>query len=127
MWHSVEARTPFSDDINLIEYVFKQPSCYKVHDGTSKYLLRESVKQFIPSKIYERADKLGYVTPNNEWISQIYGSLKEVILSADPKIFNTRKIEKEFDSLFSSNASGQDNGRLFKFIALPTWQKCFFD
>jgi asparagine synthase (glutamine-hydrolysing) len=37
MWHSVESRTPFADDINLIEYAFQLPSSYKIKNFVSNY------------------------------------------------------------------------------------------
>jgi asparagine synthase (glutamine-hydrolysing) len=33
MRFSIESRTPFADDINLIEYIFSIPSVYKIHNG----------------------------------------------------------------------------------------------
>ena len=50
MWHSVEARTPFSDDIRLIEYVFKIPGAYKIQKGVKKYLLKEATQHILPKR-----------------------------------------------------------------------------
>ncbi len=59
----IESRTPFADDLKLIEFIFSLPASYKIHNGFSKWLLRESMKSFMPKKVYERKDKIGFVTP----------------------------------------------------------------
>jgi len=56
MRFSIESRTPFADDINLIEYMFKIPSAYKIHNGWSKYILRQSMKDILPKQILNRKE-----------------------------------------------------------------------
>lgn len=68
MRFSIEARTPFADDINLIEFVFQVPSTYKIFRGWSKYLLRESMKGILCEPIRNRIDKIGFATPEKEWM-----------------------------------------------------------
>jgi asparagine synthase (glutamine-hydrolysing) len=65
MRFSIESRTPFADDIDLIEYVFSIPGVYKIHHGWSKYLLRRSMDEFIPAPIINRTDKIGFATPEH--------------------------------------------------------------
>lgn len=83
MAFGIESRTPFSDDLALIEYVFSIPSNYKIVNGWSKYLLRESMKNTVNEKNRLRTDKLGYATPQTEWIISINKQLKDIIYSAD--------------------------------------------
>src|ERR1019366_2030247 len=71
MWHSVESRTPFADDINLVEYGFQIPGSYKIHNGISKYILREAAQNYIPAAIKNRKDKMGYNIPHNQWITEM--------------------------------------------------------
>ena len=65
MWHSVESRTPFADDINLVELAFQTPSVYKIHNSESKYILRKAMYNIVPDSILQRKDKMGYNTPNS--------------------------------------------------------------
>ncbi|MGE5342889.1 MAG: asparagine synthase (glutamine-hydrolyzing) [Candidatus Omnitrophota bacterium] len=69
MRFSVEARTPFADSLPLIEYVFGIPAAYKIHDGWSKYLLREAMRGIIPDGIRLRTDKKGFFIPDIEWLN----------------------------------------------------------
>jgi asparagine synthase (glutamine-hydrolysing) len=70
MRFSIESRTPFADDRHLIETVASIPSVYKIHDGYSKWLLREAMRSFLPERISRRTDKVGFATPGSEWIAK---------------------------------------------------------
>ncbi len=124
MWHSVESRTPFADDINLIEYVFQLPGTYKIHQGIYKYLLRESVRDFIPASIKNRSDKMGYVTPNNQWISEISDNLKDLFTKKLDAYLNLSLLQKDYDRFFKAG-NKNDRGRIFKFISFAQWVKVF--
>jgi len=69
MAHSVESRAPFVD-YRLVEFVYALPSHYKVNNAVTKYILRESLKDIIPSKIGNRYDKLGFATPQGRWFKE---------------------------------------------------------
>ncbi len=124
MWHSVESRTPFADDIKLIEYIFSLPSVYKIHNGINKYLLREASADFIPSEIKSRTDKMGYVTPNNKWINEISGSFRDIHDQKQNDFLNTGLLKKDFNTFFDPPA-GPENGRIFKYLCFPIWRNVF--
>jgi asparagine synthase (glutamine-hydrolysing) len=67
MAHSREVRLPFLSH-ELVEFVFSLPSAYKMNNGWSKYILRQSQNQFLPSEICWRREKVGYATPQTEWM-----------------------------------------------------------
>lgn len=66
MSFSIESRVPFLDH-NLVETTLSLPTNLLIRDGVSKYILREAVKDIIPSQIYNRFDKRGFETPSDEW------------------------------------------------------------
>jgi len=66
MWHSIEARVPFLD-YRLVEKTLSMNSDFKIRKGTTKYILRESMKGILPEKIRLRKDKIGFNTPEDEW------------------------------------------------------------
>ncbi len=121
---SVESRTPFADDIQLIERVFTIPGIYKMKNGTTKYLMREAVQQFLPKEIYARKDKMGYVTPNNKWLFEIKDELKPLIDDKLKDIIDTKKLLKDFDLLLSKNFS-KENPFVFKALAFSIWRRSF--
>jgi asparagine synthase (glutamine-hydrolysing) len=123
MWHSVESRTPFSDDKELIEYVFSLPPNMKIRNGVNKYILRESLKGLVPEKIRERKDKIGFVAPNKRWISEIKDQLKDIFKAQD-EYLNVPLLMKEYDDFFNS-PSRPDNNRVFRFISFAKWREVF--
>jgi asparagine synthase (glutamine-hydrolysing) len=86
MRFSIESRTPFADHLNLIEYVFKVPGAYKIHNGWSKYLLREAMTDILPDEVRLRTDKKGFFIPDVEWLSQLKDYFREY-LTDDMKEF----------------------------------------
>lgn len=67
MAHSREVRLPFLSH-ELTEFIFSLPPWFKIHNGWSKYILRESMKDLLPEKITWRKDKIGYQTPQERWL-----------------------------------------------------------
>ena len=124
MWHSVESRTPFADDIRLIEFVFGLPGYLKIRDGVSKSLLREAGKAFIPEKIYRRRDKMGYLTPHNRWMRDLKAKWISEDFSAVAEFLDVRKFESIRAQLFSPAGNGE-HFLAFKLITLNRWRKLF--
>lgn len=64
MAHSREVRLPFLN-YQLVEFMYALPDEYKLHDGWTKFLLRESMKNILPQEICWRKDKVGFEPPKN--------------------------------------------------------------
>lgn len=124
MWHSVEARTPFSDDIRLIEYVFKIPGAYKIQKGVKKYLLKEATQHILPKEVYHRKDKMGYVTPNNQWVFEAKDEFKKYFTPDLEEYFNYTSLMNDYDQFFNQ-VNRVENQRMFKFIAFAVWKKVY--
>jgi asparagine synthase (glutamine-hydrolysing) len=67
MAHSCEVRLPFLNH-QLVQYVFSVPSALKIHKGFTKYLLRSSMNDLLPSSIVWRKDKVGFEPPQKHWM-----------------------------------------------------------
>jgi asparagine synthase (glutamine-hydrolysing) len=125
MHFSVESRTPFSDDKALIQLAFEIPSSYKIHEGTYKYILREAMKEFLPNEVYARKDKMGYSTPNNQFIFEIKDQVRDYFDQPTLADFvDTKKLLSEYDAFFDAR-NKPENGRIFKFISFAVWLKVF--
>jgi asparagine synthase (glutamine-hydrolysing) len=122
MWHSVESRTPFSEDHHLIEAVFQMPGTMKIRDGVTKYLLREAAAPFIPDTIKNRRDKMGYATPNNKWITELKDQLRPYFEQDLSGYIEKKKLLRDYDAFFSI-ANKPENGRIFKFMAFAVWKE----
>lgn len=67
MAHSIEARNPFLD-YRLVEWLFRLPTAFKLHDGETKWVLREYLRATGQQTIGNRPDKRGYPTPVSRWL-----------------------------------------------------------
>ena len=97
MAHGVESRAPFLD-YRLVEHV---PSCndsLKINMGKTKVILREAMKNILPSKILNRQDKWGLLHPSREWIQkdnpQLFMQLIKESVDGCPQLFNQNTIKK---------------------------------
>lgn len=124
MWHSVEARTPFADDINLIEYALQIPSTYKLHHNISKHILREAGSKFIPTQIKNRSDKKGYTTPNSQWVFGLKEHVRELFTNELNDFIDVKRLLKDYDQLFADNGQ-TDNIRIFRFISFAKWKQLY--
>jgi asparagine synthase (glutamine-hydrolysing) len=125
MRFSIESRTPFADDIDLISYVFSVPSVYKIHDGWTKYLLRKAASGVTPPAILQRTDKIGFNTPEFNWIFD----LKDDILSAMQsdgldEFIDYRKISRNWDPLLQ-NQRRSGITSIWRHINFALWKKRF--
>lgn len=119
MWHSVESRTPFSDDIDLIHLLFSIHGNRKIRNGVSKYLLREAVKDRLPAEIYTRYDKTGFETPMDKWIAQMRPLMLSTIREATFDFLKPGAVERLRPS------SSFQNKLLFKLFVLAKWKTLF--
>ena len=76
MAFSIESRVPFLDH-RLVEFAFSLPSDIKIHDGYTKWIQREAMKDRLPEKIRDRTHKKGFVTPGE--VVWLRGSLKHLL------------------------------------------------
>ncbi|MBS1651586.1 MAG: asparagine synthase (glutamine-hydrolyzing) [Bacteroidetes bacterium] len=119
MWHGVETRTPFSDDIKLIELLFSFDGNRKIKNGISKYFLREAVKDKLPSLIYNRLDKKGFETPFNSWIYQKFDVMCDEIIAANFWFLNSSV------NIKSLKSDQKMYPLLFKLFVFSRWQEIF--
>ena len=68
MMHSTELREPFLD-YRLVELAFAQDESVKIHEGQSKWMLRQVVKDYLGNKV-ALAPKRPLQTPQREWIKE---------------------------------------------------------
>jgi asparagine synthase (glutamine-hydrolysing) len=76
MAHSVESRVPFLDH-RLVEKTLTLQPDKLIRNGLTKTILRDAMKNLLPSEIAERKDKIGFESPNSRWLKS--GAMKEFI------------------------------------------------
>ncbi|TDH20901.1 asparagine synthase (glutamine-hydrolyzing) [Segetibacter sp. 3557_3] len=66
MAHSREVRLPFLNH-ELVEFIFALPANFKIHQGWTKWLLRQAMDKHLPAAIAWRKDKTGFEPPQKQW------------------------------------------------------------
>lgn len=129
MAFSLETRFPFLDH-RLIEKLFKTDTSLLMKNGVTKIILRESMKDIVPEKIIKRMDKVGFQTPEDNWIRR--GKLKELIYSVlsskellERGIINQKNIVKLFNKHIAN--SGNYGKEIWKVFHLEMWFKKYFN
>lgn len=123
---SVESRVPFLDH-KLVEFTAKMPDSMKLRGGTTKYVLRESMKGVLPEKILSRT-KMGFPVPVGSWFR---GPFKSVI---DEYVLSERALSRGIfapdfvRNIVSLHQAGEDHSeRLWSLLNFEMWLRRFFD
>jgi len=69
MANSIEARVPFLDH-ELVEFVVSLPLSFKDDGTTSKKVLVEALEKLLPMEIFNRKDKMGFITAEEIWFTK---------------------------------------------------------
>lgn len=125
MAFSIESRVPFLD-YKLVETAFTMPIDYKIKNGITKRILREGLEDILPEKIAKRYSKLGFVTPEDQWINdnpEIYRNELKEAAGALSSILNLDKVLDWYDSI-SGKVERMDY-TAFRIICAGRWVKIF--
>jgi asparagine synthase (glutamine-hydrolysing) len=100
MAFSREVRLPFLDR-RLAEYALSLPARFIYRDGVKKAVLRDAVRRNVPSEVLARRDKVGFETPQAQWLEHPgwRSRIRELLLSAEGKsrgLYRTAEIEADF-------------------------------
>lgn len=108
MAHSREVRLPFLNH-QLVEFTASLPSSYKINNGFTKWILRESVKNILPENIVWRKGKIGYEPPQKKWMEN--KQMQEMIVESKKKLVDKNILDKSVLQLNinAKNAHDADN------------------
>ena len=129
MASSVESRVPFLD-YHLVERTLATQSSEKIKDGVTKSILRRAMKGTLPEKIRNRMDKVGFDTPQDEWLrTSVFQEYIETLISSksfkNRGYFNVQKVHE----LYQNHLDGKINvsKEIWKWIHLELWFREFID
>jgi asparagine synthase (glutamine-hydrolysing) len=129
MAFSIESRLPFLD-YRVVEFLFSIPERFKIRDGMTKYILRESMKGILPEEVRERTGKLGFPTPMDDWIREPEMSKYiQRIFSSDRFRGRGYHDTAELDRVFKAHIDQKANAGLaiWKILNLELWSRIFID
>lgn len=122
MHFSVESRVPFLSK-KLAEYVFSLPESYiSANDGSSKSLLRAALRGITPDEILDRRDKIGFATPENQWLKDINWEKELSELTPHSLIRNTQRTQLLLEQE-STKEMRLDPGGKWRVLNLLRWAR----
>jgi len=127
MRFSIEGRVPFLD-LNLIKTVFSMPDSSVIKDGWNKYLLRSAVSGIVPESVRLRRNKIGFTTPEVEWMRKISDRIFSVFSSSSfgkRKYFDQKEVLIAFKEFVDKKNS--DSMLFWRFLNIEIWLRIFFD
>jgi asparagine synthase (glutamine-hydrolysing) len=123
MASSVEVRLPFLDP-RVAEFALSLPAEMRWREGEMKPLLRDAVRGLVPAGVTARRDKVGFETPEAQWLSSEAGraEVAEVLLS-EPISETCVGSEIERDL---SQGRWRDTGAVWRAVNLALWRAEWF-
>ncbi|GAB3041622.1 asparagine synthase (glutamine-hydrolyzing) [Parafrigoribacterium mesophilum] len=123
---SLELRPPFLDH-RLVELAFRLPSELKVRGGTTKWVLKEVARRYLPDEIVDRR-KVGFRVPLDSWFR---GDLRDSMwdrLTGSGSFVGATLDRAEIRKLLERHESGKFNeeNRIFTLMSLEVWHETFF-
>jgi asparagine synthase (glutamine-hydrolysing) len=81
MAFSIESRVPFLTP-KLTEFMLSIPEEHIIgRDGTTKAVFRRAMRGIVPDNILDRQDKIGFATPEKEWLRAVDGWVQATLSS----------------------------------------------
>lgn len=122
---SLETRVPLADP-RIVEFAFNTPYDLKFYAGSSKWILRQTISDVLPSWIINRR-KVGFDIPVGRWFRELHsGFLRDLLLSDRARtrgMWNPAGVE----------AALRDTGSthwltvVWKMVCLEAWAVTFLD
>ena len=114
MYYSIENRSPFLDT-NLFEWSQSIPTEHFINRGYAKAILRDSVREIVPSRIIDKHEKIGFNVPILDYLDLNNKSIKNQLLSDSP-VFDLINKEEINNIIQMSNFPNSKSKLLFNFI-----------
>jgi asparagine synthase (glutamine-hydrolysing) len=121
MAFSIESRVPFLDR-KLVEYCLSLPEDYLVsQSGETKSILREALRGIAPDEILDRRDKIGFETPEHEWLSKFVESNRLESEEINVAFLNSAATTKFLTGGLSPSATLEEVRLYWRIVCLLRW------
>lgn len=114
MAFSIENRSPFLDR-NLFDVAYSIPSRYLVRDGRAKAILRDSMRNIVPTKILKSRRKVGFNAPIQDIIDLGDQKVREYLLDDGP-VYDIVNKQSIYELLKQKKHPNSISKFLFNFI-----------
>lgn len=127
MAHGIEVRVPYLD-YRLVEFCFFLPVRFKIRNGVHKALVRDVMKEFVPTAVLTRPKK-AFGAIQVEWFRRYYKDYIRSLVSSlsfqTRGYWNAEALAAEADAFFGGK--GDNSFFLWQCINLELWFRKFID
>lgn len=119
---SIESRVPFLS-INFSEHLLSLPEKYLLSDeGRTKNIFRDALVDIVPNEIINRKDKIGFKTPEYEWLKMYKNNiLGELNFLNEIPFINSKICSKDIELIL--NGKVNYTPRVWRYLNFSIWAK----
>jgi asparagine synthase (glutamine-hydrolysing) len=126
MAFSIESRVPFLTP-QIANFVLSLPEQYIVSDdGTSKAVFRKAMRGIVPDEILDRRDKIGFATPELEWLRVMDGWVQDTLsceAASNMPFLDRKSMQQQWKAIIQGRQAF-DN-RVWRWINIIHWSQQF--
>ncbi len=126
MAHSVESRVPFLTP-EMVNFTLGLPEEYLISaDGVSKSVFRHAMRGLVDDEILNRRDKIGFSTPQHQWLEALQPWVKNVLQSERARDIPALRIDRIMHmSRKMTSKTGLIDETLWRCLNLIRWAERF--
>jgi asparagine synthase (glutamine-hydrolysing) len=124
---SIESRVPFLDH-PLVEFTARLPERLKLRGSTTKWVLRQAMKDALPPEILSRK-KMGFPVPVGAWLRGPFRPLLDEYVLSERALGRGLFRPQAVRALVGEHVAGHANHdeRLWALLNLEIWQRIYLD
>ncbi len=126
MSHSIESRVPFLTPA-LVQFVLSLPAGLIVNqDAVTKAVFRQSMRGLVPDTILDRKDKIGFSTPEQNWLQTLKPWIDATMYGAsqtEVPSLNLDQITQEWGRVTTGQA--MFDWRVWRWINFLRWRELY--
>ncbi len=125
MAYSIESRVPFLTPA-LAEFLLALPEEFIIApNGTSKAVFRAAMRDIVPDAVLSRRDKIGFETPERQWLCVKLRPWVEKILWGDDMLripaVNAEAVQREWQGILEGRK--RFDNRAWRWVNLAVWTR----
>jgi asparagine synthase (glutamine-hydrolysing) len=129
MQYSIESRTPFADDLELMQVARSLKPEALIFEGWSKFALRKALDQQLPSAISWRRDKKGFSVPQTQWMLESSSFWQDLLITKanldQSELIDQEKLLAQLPRIFASDTFAEELDFVFRYGCYLLWLERF--
>lgn len=124
MRFSIESRVPFLTT-DMMELLLSMPESYLISlEGETKHVFRAAMRGIVPDDVLNRKDKIGFSTPEQEWLLSMTQSARNLLrIDLELPFFNQKIVMANFEKMISGEIPF--SWQIWRWINFSLWYQDF--